>query len=277
VIRRDSVWLKGQKSVTDEPMTHPDDEAPFSPPHGIHLRLRHLLGFTAVVAALLAARAPYEGFSTNSYTRTYIGVNGTRAPLAALVTLDLLRIIPSAVAVTVFCAMLCHSHAFARIHHPGHWLVLDVAVNTILHFVPHAIAMLSNVIFGDPFDENGDFTTVGIYVFRIWAAIVAMSLIVRVVLNAYIGIKKCSQIRWSLVFYVHLAAAVAEAIGAFMWYGEKVLAVSNLMVFLFVAHAVIADRRDGERRDALHWCGVIVQFSLLLITLAIIGLYGWAR
>jgi hypothetical protein len=192
---------KGQKSVTDEPTTHPDGEAPFSPPSGVQLRLRHLLGFTAVAAVLLAARAPYEGFSTNSYTRTYIGINGARAPLAALVTLDLLKIIPSAVAVTAFCATFCRSHAFSRLHQPGHWLLLDVAVSTILlRVVPLAIAMLSNVVFCDLFDENGDLTRVGIHVFTILTAIAALSLIVRVVLNAYIGEKKCSQIALELGF-----------------------------------------------------------------------------
>jgi hypothetical protein len=59
-----------------------------------------------------------------------------------------------------------------------------------------------------------------------------------------------------------------------MWHWDAVLAVGDLIVFLFIARAVIADRRDGERRDALHWCGIFVQLSLSLFTLAIIGLYN---
>jgi hypothetical protein len=93
---------------------------------------------------------------------------------------------------------------------------------------------------------------------------------INLVINIYIGRKKCDTRRWTWVFYAKAFATIAVAWG-------------EIIILIALGLAVGADRerrQESEQihRDTLHWCGVVVQLcmSLLMLLMVVFFLFAFA-
>ena len=214
------------------------------------LRLHHLFVLTAVMSFLLAVSAPqwnvrYEGFEMPPAVRT-----------ATLVTGVIYTVIASVAITATLFGIYWQRQGFVVFHQPGHWLMVEIAAATLVGLIPQLVVYAVGAGYGG----ETDFTNAP----EMWPLVIAalmgtMGLVIvglTIAFNVYIAHQKCSQSHWSHVFYFKAAAAIIPVI-------------APLLVLGFLARAVYIDGRADRRRDALHRCGVVVQFAVIAVTLLI--------
>jgi len=254
------------KTIGPTTMERPPPTEPVRP----QLRLHHLFAATAVTAVLLAISGPrdYQGH----------GFDVPRLLQLTFIGLGIVLTILAAVAITfVAYGIAWRRQGYAFFHEPGHWLLVAIALSQLLTVIQTAAVWVAATIQRESIDNS----FARIPYMMSWL----MPGLVMLILNFYIGRKKCYERHWRRVFYGKAAAAVLPG-------------VSDLVVLLFLERAVRAEnpRRPskhwktppgyvppivtglGQRRtrDAAHWCGVVIQFALSGFAVAIfVGVFLW--
>jgi hypothetical protein len=228
-----------------------NDSAEQEPSGGLRpqLRLHHFFVLTAVAAALLAASGPQQDWWAGNP-----GFQPPRIILQLMMVWVVIHMLLVAVAVTaVGYGIAWRRKGIAFFDQPGHWLLVEVAMAGLAGVVP-GIAMRWSMGTPQPVDfQNVDQSTWIILCF-IWGFTVVFMVLVPVALNIYVGLKKCRELRWSLLFYFKAMARF------FMGFGD-------LLVLPFTLFVAGRDYREGIPRDGGHWCGVFVQCALSAVTI----------
>jgi len=231
------------------------------------LRLHHLLALTAVMALMLAISGP----------RDVSSLEIPRILDVAFVTLGVVYTILASVAITiVLYGIAWRKQGLLFFNEPGHWLLVAIAASQLVIFIPMLVARILALFLA--------YVVLPPLPAMLW--LLQLHSVPLVVLNLYIGRKKCSEKHWSRVFYSKAAAAMVPAIG-------------DLLVLLFLDRAIraekprraslqpwsnrrghvppiVADYRQRRSRDAAHWCGVVVQFALTGLQLVMFAtLFIW--
>ncbi len=203
------------------------------------LRLHHFFALTAVAAALLALNGPQQDdwgggvFEPSRLIKTIMSTCG------------ILYVILAAVAITaVAYGIAWQRSGIDFFNQPGHWLLVEIAVMTLFGMLP-MIAFRGFYANRTPGDIEFSMLTMMFMSVSFLVVLIAIPF----VLNIYIGRKKCTDKRWTRVFYAKAIAKVLFGIG-------------ELLIAAAVLVAVRRDRRERSFRDASHWCGVWLQFSL---------------
>jgi hypothetical protein len=136
---------------------------------------------------------------------------------------------------------------------PGHWLLVEIAIVGLFSLVPSIIyRWLFSPTNWNPSSPD-DFAMVLMMLIGIYSLITVVALPLG--LNIYLGIRKCRETRWSLVFYIKAVANILFGLGA-------------IPIFVLLLLAIRGDRRAGIVRDASHWCGVWLQLAYSGLTFA---------
>jgi hypothetical protein len=202
----------------------------------LRLRLHHLLVLTAVMAVFLAINGPERNYAS----ATYKPPEFFRIVSLSLATAHTLL---SAVALTALGYGIAWYHRGMRFFdQPGHWLLVDISIGALLYVVP-SIAFRSGVAIGMA------------YIGLLFLAIV----LVKMLFEIYLGMKKCRERRWKSVFYVKAIANLIFGLGSFF-------------ELLAMIYALRVDRKSQSVRDQGHWCGVWLQLGLIGLSLISIAL-----
>jgi hypothetical protein len=216
-----------------------------------------MFALTAVVAVLLGIIGPRGTVLTD---------NASPFPQwwqALAVGYSVVHTILSAVAVTFVAYGIAWQRRGIRFfHEPGHWLLVEICVTTMLL----AVSQLAfRLVF--PWMSG---QRMSLPMAAMWA-ITLLSLggvLSRIVLDITIGVKKCCQPRWKWVFFTKAIAIIVQVLG-------------DLVVILLLLRAGRVDRRNRFRRDAGHACGVWLQIALsslstVFVIVQIAGLFNGA-
>jgi hypothetical protein len=211
------------------------------------LRLHHLFALTAVAAVLLAINGPQQN---------YWGQGDFQPPrlILALFTLwGVLYVLMLSVAVTaVAYGIAWQRRGLVFFDQPGHWLLVEIAVVGLFSLVPGIIfRWLFSTTSGD--FQEGDFAMVSMMFVGLYSLVTIVA--IPLALNIYIGVKKCDQTRWSVVFYLKAVSNILFGLGA-------------IVVFIALLFALRGDRRAAIVRDPTHWCGVWLQLAYSGLTFA---------
>jgi hypothetical protein len=211
-----------------------DAELPASRPQ---LRLHHFFALTAVAAALLAINTQQTELWKG------MGFEPPRAIIQLTTAWMILNALLLAVAVTtVAYGIAWRRKGLAFFDQPGHWLLVEIAVTGLFSTVP----AIATRWFFQSLNPNDLSTFPMTYMWLINGYSLIFIVLVPFVLNIYLGVRKCHELRWSLVFYFKAAARVLMGMG-------------DLLVLPSTLNAAWRDRREQVPRDGGHWCGVFVQ------------------
>jgi hypothetical protein len=230
------------------------------------LRLHHLLALTAVMALMLAISGP----------RDVSSLEIPRILDVAFVAWGVVYTILASVAITiVLYGIAWRRQGILFFNEPGHWLLVAIAASQLVILIAMLVAQILALFLA--------YDVLPMLPAMLFWLLHSVPLLV---LNLYIGRKKCSENHWSRVFYSKAAAAMVPAIG-------------DLLVLLFLDRAIraekprrtslqrwnkrrgrvspiVADYRPRRSRDAAHWCGVVVQFALAGLQLVMFAtLFIW--
>jgi hypothetical protein len=242
--------------VADSTLNQPRGSRP-------QLRLRHLFVFTAVAAVLLAI-----------FGRQLSNLdNLVESPLLRAIVIgdEVIRQLLNAASVTAAGYCIAWRLLGAEVfRHPGHWLLVVMAASIV--------AMLGNGLVSRWWFASQSFDMP-------WRAVAIISLLIPNtfftlgpwILSLYIGITKCSQRRWKLVFVIYVAANVMQILVSWvsmrldraglvsfttLYYASSLTSVGCQMIVL--VYAIIIDRQERVPRDAIHWCGVCLYAATSL-------------
>jgi hypothetical protein len=203
------------------------------------LRLHHFFALTAVAAVLLAINGPQQDYWSNSEF----------APPKLLLTLftaaGVMYMLLLSVAVTaVAYGIVWQRQGLVFFDQPGHWLLVEIGVVGLLGLVPSVVFRL---LFSSPINFSGtDFPMSAMIAMSLYSLVMLFA--VPLALNIYIGVKKCRETRWSLVFYIKAA-------------GKLLIGLGSIVEIIMLLMAANRDRREQVPRDAGHWCGVWLQLA----------------
>ena len=236
-----------------------------TPPTRFQFRLRHLFALAVVTSVMLFIDSPQEGVSLG-FSRFSVG--GDPRLQAVYTFLQLAQTFLAAIAITAAFTIFRRPSQNELAPQPGHWLLFELACFDVLRILLFAVGKVSVIVHGELFDENGDVTESGSHVVLILIIVALLMLLFRIFLNIYIGSKKFSDSRWRYVFYAKAAAVVSQVLGEFLtaWF----FAIGDPLVLLFILISARIDNREGMKRDAGHWCGVIVQLADIAVRSVII-------
>jgi hypothetical protein len=210
----------------------------------IQLRLHHFFALTAVMAVLLTISGPPAQFGSSPVEMPPM-VKTFQAVFTAL------QQIPAAIAITALgYGIAARRRGELFFNQPGHWLLVEVSLMSLLAL---PVAILFRLL---PFDSKmppNDAFFRSMMVFGIYSLLVLF--LGRILINVYLGSRKCRQARWKRVFYCKAASTILSLIGEIL-----------VVVFLFMA--IRQDRQERLLRNAGHWCGVYVQLAHTLLMLA---------
>jgi hypothetical protein len=213
------------------------------------LRLHHFFVLTAVAAALLAASGPQQDWWAGNP-----GFQPPRIVLQLMMVWVVIHMLFVAVAVTaVGYGIAWRRKGLAFFNQPGHWLLVEIAVAGLAGVVP-GIAMRWLMKTPQQVDFQNIDQNTWIYLCFVWGFTAVFMVLVPMALNIYVGLKKCRELRWSVLFYLKVAARF------FMGFGDMLL----LPATLYVAWR---DHQEQVPRDGGHWCGVFVQCGLSAVTI----------
>jgi hypothetical protein len=216
------------------------------------LRLHHLFALTTVMAVLLTIAGQPPQFAKSTIEMPP-AVKTFQAVFTAL------QQIPAAVAITALgYGIAAYRRGELFFNQPGHWLLVEVSLMSLLSL---PVAIIFRLL---PFDSKtapGDAFMIWMMVFGIYSLFVLF--LGRILINVYLGSRKCRQTRWKRVFYCKAASTVLSLIG-------------EILVLAFLIMAIRKDRQERLLRNAGHWCGVYVQFAHTLLMLAggAVGIIG---
>lgn len=212
-----------------------------TPPTAVRpqLRLHHFFALTAVAAVLLAINGPQQDYWSNAEF----------APPRLLLTLftaaGVIFTLLLSVAVTAIAyGIVWQRQGLAFFDQPGHWLLVEIGVVGLLGLVPSLVFRLLFSSAMDPTDS--DFPMLAMMATGVYSLVMLFAL--PLALNIYIGVKKCRETRWSLVFYIKAAGKLLLGLGS----------IAEIIMLLIAANR---DRREQVPRDAGHWCGVWLQLA----------------
>jgi hypothetical protein len=223
-------------------------EPSVAPTQRPQLRLHHFFALTAVTAVLLAINGPQPNWWANT------GFEPPRIIITLMTAWIVIHVLLVAVAVTaVAYGIVWQRMGLLFFDQPGHWLLVEIAISGLFSMVP---AIATRWLFGN--FQNGNFQEIDpaslTYLYFIWGYSLLFIVGVPLVLNIYFGLRKCRELRWSLVFYFKAAARLFMGIG-------------DILVLPFTMHAAWTDRREHFPRDGGHWCGVAVQCGVSAVTI----------
>ena len=201
------------------------------------LRLHHFFALTAVAAVLLALNGPQQDHWTGSQFEP------PRLIQTLFVALGVLYVLLLAVAITALAyGIVWQRMGMESFNQPGHWLVVAIAVTGLFATVPTIIfrSLYSSVNF------EVEFPMLAMVLMGIYSLIAVVALPLG--LNIYIGLKKCREKRWSLIFYMKAVDYLLFGLG-------------SIVIIALLIIAVRRDRREQIPRDLSHWCGVSLQLA----------------
>lgn len=217
----------------------------------IQLRLHHFFALTAAMAVLLTARGPQQ-----------FGESPQMPPVAVTIqaAFSVLYQIPAAIAIAALgYGIAAYRRGELFFNQPGHWLLVEISLMSLL-WLPMAILFRFLPIHYSN-TPPGDSAFVWMFVFGGYSLLVFF--LGRILINVYLGRRKCSQSRWKRVFYLKAASTVLPFIG-------------EVLVLGFLIIAMRTDRQERLLRNASHRCGVYVQLAQSLLTVAggTVGMVG---
>src|SRR3954453_2019930 len=157
----------------------------------LRLRLHHILVLTAVVAVLLAINGPVLNYGSNNYNP---------ADFFRILSLSLYtsHTLLSAVALTALgYGIAWHRRGTRLFNQPGHWLLLDISIRAFLDFVPRVVI------------RSGAAINMA-YIGPVFLAVI----VIKILLEVYLGMRKCRERRWKSVFYVMATANLFFGVGS---------------------------------------------------------------
>jgi hypothetical protein len=219
-----------------------DLDANVEPTNRPKLRLHHFFALTAVAAVLLAVHGQQPNYWENNPFQ----------PPQWIMTLSMAWLVISDLLVAVALTAVGYGIAWRRrgllfFDQPGHWLLVEIAVAGLFSIVP---AVVYRWFFTPEQMANFDNTSMMI-MWLIWGYTMIFMVLIPVGLNVYFGVRKCRELRWSLVFYFKAAARFVFSMG-----------IGDLLVLPSTIYAAQRDRRERVARDGGHWCGVLVQCAM---------------
>jgi hypothetical protein len=203
------------------------------------LRLHHFFVLTAVAAALLAVHGQQPNYWQNNAFQ----------PPRWMLTLSMAWLVISDLLIAVAVTAVGYGIAWRRrglvfFDQPGHWLLVEIAVTGLLSIVP---AIVFRWFFTPDQAGNFDDTTMAV-MWLIWGYTMIFIVLIPMGLNIYFGLRKCHELRWSLVFYFKAAARFVFSMG-----------IGDLLVLPFTLHCARRDRREQVARDGgLTICGFLL-------------------
>jgi hypothetical protein len=230
-----------------EPSSVADESSPAMRPQ---LRLHHFFALTAVAAVLLAINGPQQDYWSNT------DFQPPKLVLTLLTAWGVIYVLLIAVAVTaVAYGIAWQRKGLVFFDQPGHWLLVEIAIAGLFALMP---SIAYRWLFSSMKVDDPDFSMTAMVLVSLSSLVTIIAL--PLALNIYIGVKKCHETRWSLVFYMKAV-------------GNLLLGVGALVVIAVLLVAANRDRRERIARDASHWCGVWVQlaYSVLYFASAIVG------
>jgi hypothetical protein len=235
--------------ATDEPnaeVTTEDTPQSVAATARPQLRLHHLFALTAIAAVMLALNGP----QTDYWGETDFKPS---PPILTLITAyGVLYVLLISVALTAIAyGIAWQRQGIVFFDQPGHWLMVEIGITGLFALVPSMIYrwMFSTM---DPSSLNFPMTNAILIGFYSLATLVVVPL----ALNLYIGIKKCRERRWKVVFFMKSFANLLLGIGA-------------IVIPITVLIAANIDRRERTLRDVGHWCGVWLQLTLNLLQVGV--------
>jgi hypothetical protein len=201
-------------------------------------RLHHFFALTAVAAILLAIHGPQPDYWAGT------DVKPPKLMLMLMTAWTVVYVLLISVAVTaVAYGVIWHRKGLLFFDQPGHWLLVEIGIIGLFGLVP---AVVYRWLIADMDITNDDFAMAAMLFTGFYSLFVAI--IIPIALNIYIGLKKCREARWSVVFYIKAPANLLFGLGS----------VAVIIALLIVANR---DRRENVRRDSSHWCGVWLQLA----------------
>jgi hypothetical protein len=254
--------------VTDESVDATVPEFCDTSSERLQFRLQHLVVLTAVIAVMLAISGP----------RDIRGIEVPHLVQLAFTGFGIIYTVLASVAITIVAyGVAWHRHGQSFFDEPGHWLLVAIAANQLLVFIEILTMRVLAAIQGTSIEA-------------VWTQLPSGTTwlipgIALLILNTYIGRRKCAEARWSRVFYANAATALVPVIG-------------ELLVLLFLERAVRAERSRrpvsarwrqsrgvepmvggqvvARPRDPAHWCGVAITFFMSgTMVLVVIGVVGY--
>jgi hypothetical protein len=231
-------------SLVDDDVTSPIVLRP-------QLRLHHFFALTAVAAALLAINGPQSNYWGDA------NIKPPQLILALFTAYGISYVLLISVAVTsVAYGIAWQRQGLVFFDQPGHWLLVEIGITGLLSLVPTIVYrwMFSSVNSSDLDFPMTSAILVGVYS-------LVMLFLLPLALNIYIGIKKCRERRWKVVFFIKSVANLLFGIG-------------TIAIPVSVLIAARIDRRERVPRDVGHWCGVWLQlaYSVLQIAVAVVSI-----
>jgi hypothetical protein len=213
------------------------------------LRLHHFFVLTAVAAALLAVNGPQT-----DWWEANPGFRPPRFIVQLMMAWAVFQMLLVAVAVTaVGYGIAWRRMGLTFFDEPGHWLLVEIAVAGVLGLGP-SLAMRWYVGTSQVENFQNPDQNMWAYLYFIWGYTALFMVLLPTALNIYLGLRKCRELRWSLLFYFKAAARSSMGFG-------------DLLVLPYTLYAAWQDRREGIPRDGGHWCGVFVQCALSAVTI----------
>jgi hypothetical protein len=223
------------------------------------LRLHHLFSLTAVVAVMLGINGPQQTTEMNMQSPFPSGWQSVLVASGVVYTIML------ATAVTIVAYGIAWRRRGVRFfHHPGHWLLVVIAVMSVLTSLAGLIYRIADAVWDITRSMTASINEINWVVISIFVGTMWTGLIANVALNIYVAIKKCHESHWRWVFGVRAVAAIIRVLG-------------DLALIAFLLRAARIDRRSQAPRDVLHWYGVWLQIAICLyfviVMLVSIGLF----
>jgi hypothetical protein len=220
------------------------------------LRLHHLFSLTAVVAVMLGINGPQQAAQMNVQSPFPSGWQSVIVASGVVYTVML------ATAITIVAyGIAWRRHGIRFFHQPGHWLLVIIAVMSVLMSLAGLIYRVADSVWGITRSMSTDINWNLIWIFN---GTMLVGVIASIALHIYIAIKKCEESRWRWVFAVKAVAVIIRVLG-------------DLIVVLLLLRAARVDRRTQTPRDFLHWYGVWLQIAIcayvVIMMLVSIGLF----
>jgi len=226
------------------------------------LRLHHLFSLTAVVAVMLGINGPQQAAQMNAQNPF------PRGWQSVLVASNVVYTIMLATAITIVAYGIAWRRRGVRFfHHPGHWLLVVIAVMSVLMWLFGLIYRIADSIWGI---TRSMATNIDWNLILILNGTMLVGVIASIAFHVYIAVKKCDETRWRWVFGVKAVAVIIRVLG-------------DLVLIMFLLRAARVDRRTQTPRDFLHWYGVWLQIAicayiviatLMTIAMVVSGMYG---
>lgn len=234
------------------------------------LRLHHLFVMTAVLAVLLFANRPAEspGFTMPPAVKLVFE--------AVVVCSDIIN----AIAITaILQGLVWRRRGYMFFHEPGHWIMVSMTISALVGL---ATVFVQSLLLPSDFSKPEQLNYVAIFASTLIFPAITIGM---VLMNVYIGMKKCAERQWQQVFYAK-AGEIVPLFGtlAVLWLLDRAVradrpqrgGVKQPTRYADFVPPIVAPIHPGHPRDPAHRCGVVLQYITCGMTvLMFFGMVAW--